>query len=172
MIIKNKHRTNKKFLIAAVIAGVLLIAAIAYFIISRNNDPTRTYTPQYPESVKTSESDGNIKSDDKTRPDNPVSPQSSQEVPASNSGSLSITNLNQQDGFVNALASVNNFTTNKCVYLFTSEGAKPVVREQSGVCSGVSIPQVEFDKIGGYTLTVTAYGNSSKLEATQEISIR
>lgn len=153
---------------------VLLASAVAIYLFYRA-DPTKDYSPKYPlndsgqaasNTPEPSNSDQSSKSpvstNDKTSEDTPIVP----------SGSITIAELEQASGYVNARAAVSNFTTTQCVYSFVAENSRPVVREQQGGCSGVSISQNEFDKIGNYTLTVTAYNSAGKVEAKKDIYVR
>lgn len=164
--------------IVLVFLMVLLLGVAVWWFIFRNTDPAKSYQPQYPESVKTELKQGDNKSataaDDYKNSDNTSTPSSetSNQVPLAKTGNIEIKNLNQKDGFVNVLATVSNFETNKCVYIFNATDSRPVVREISGNCSGVSIPQVEFEMIGTYTLTATAYSGSEKITATKDIDVK
>ena len=173
MKIKKTYPSKKKLLLVSVIvAAILLVGALLYyFLIFRPNyDPTTSYQPEYPESVSNNPQQPSDNTDKQPTPNETGQP--SEEVPVANSGSVTVTNLNQKDGYVNALATVTNFVVSQCVYSFSSEGSRPVVREQTGGCGGISVPQDEFDKIGDYTLTVSVYGSGEKLTATKEIYVQ
>ena len=173
MNIKNQSPHKRMLLIT--LAGVLLlvVGSVVYFAFFTDRDPTADYTPQYPQSVSNDDGSAENNPDGSTKKTPIVqTDQTSEDIPVSPSGAVEIANLNQKDGYVNALAKITNFSTTKCVYLFESEGARPIAREQLGGCSGISIPEVEFEKIGTYTLTVTAYNNSSKITAKRDIVVR
>lgn len=101
-----------------------------------------------------------------------VSNQSSDEIPTSQAGSITITSLEQSGGYVHVRVDTMDFAVKQCVYSFKISDGKPVVREQSGGCEPVSIPEGEFDRIGVYTLTVTAYGSNQKISTSQNIDVR
>lgn len=154
------------------LAGVIIIAAFGAFFWLKNQDPTKNYSPKYTVSEKgPSAQDKNTAEASKTTAHSSL-PQTSDQVPSSAAGDISIDDLEQKNGFVNAKASTINFSVATCVYEFTSDGARPITRETSGSCSGISIPQAEFEKIGIYTLKVTAYSTDQKLSSTKTIDIK
>ena len=161
---KSKKRTYAFILITV----LLIIGAVLAYYFYKNQDPTKDYKPMYDTSTNAEpqQSSGDSVKDNTSQSDLPTT---SEDVAEATSGSITIVNLNQADGFVNAKAEVNNFTTSTCVYQFSSEGARPVTREIQGQCDGISIPQAEFEKIGNYTLLVTAYSNDQKLSSTPQI---
>ncbi|MCB9822872.1 hypothetical protein H6800_01190 [Candidatus Nomurabacteria bacterium] len=163
---------NKKATIIIVIAVLLLlVGALAYYLF-RSEDPTNDYKPLY-ETASDREADSS--NDNKAKDDTSQSttPSTSEEVPSSPSGSVRITQANQANGFINAKAEVSDFQVKTCVYQFTSEGARPVIRETQNQCEGISIPQAEFEKIGTYNLVVTAYSTGNKISsAPQAIMVR
>lgn len=164
----NKHRKVIIFVIAAILLAVSLV--VVYKIFFKNEDPTTSFRPEYPQSLQEQKDDLPTDSN-KTPSQSSTLPQTTEEIPIAQAGQVTISNLNQKDGFINALAVVDNFSATSCVYFFSSEGARPIVREQSGSCAGVSIPQVEFDKIGDYTLTVTVYDGSQRITTTKMIKV-
>lgn len=171
MMIKNKKTINKPLIIGVAIAVLIVAGLFIYFFFFASKDPTDNYRPEYPVTQNDSESNNPNNTDTVKVLEAQPSPQTSDSIPVSDSGLVSISSLNQRDGFVNALADVQNFSASKCVYMFESDGAKPVIREQSGSCSGISIPQVEFEKIGKYKLTVTVYDGDSKISTSGEINV-
>lgn len=165
----NQRAKSKVVIWASCIVAALLLVGGVYYYFIRKTLPTDTYSPRYPISSQTPTTNQEQKGD--TAAEQPSST-TTEQVPAATTGSIRITDLVQEKGFVNIGIEVSNFTVSKCVLSFTSDGAKPIVREQSGGCHNTSIPQVEFEKIGDYTLTVTAYSASDKIQATQEINVQ
>ena len=168
-----KDKKNKRRLFFIVILAIVLIGAgvAAYFIFTNSNDPTKSYKPEYDIS-KNNDDPQSEEGKKESVKDTPQDDRTNEEIPVAPQGTVSITDLNQRDGYVNVAATTANFETQKCVYSFISEGARPVTREQSGNCQATSIPQAEFDKIGSYTLHVTAYDTTSKITASQTINIQ
>lgn len=163
----DRHSNKRTYIILLIMALLVAGGLLAYYFY-KNQDPTKYYKPMYDTSTNTDPQ----QSSEETVKENPRQsdlPTTSEDVPAATSGSINIVDLNQADGFVNAKAEVGNFATSTCVYQFTSEGARPVTRELQGQCDGISIPQAEFEKIGNYTLVVTAYSNDQKLSSTPQI---
>lgn len=169
-----KQNTRKKALpikLASIL--LLVIGCVVYVVFFTNRDPTTNYNPQYPKSISDNNKSAGDNTNDSTKTTPPaLADKTSEDIPVSRLGAVEITNLNQKDGYVNALATITNFSASKCVYLFESDGARPIAREQIGGCSGISIPEVEFEKIGNYTLNVTVYTDTNKITASKDISIR
>lgn len=157
-----------------VLAFALLASAIIFYLFY-GADPTKDYNPKYPLNDSGQSVSNTPESNSSDQPSkNPVSTndKTSEDTPVVPTGSIAIAELEQSSGYVNARAVVSNFTAAQCVYSFVAENSRPVVREQQGDCSGVSISQNEFDKIGTYTLTVTAYNSAGKVEAKKDIYVR
>lgn len=168
----SKRSSKKVFLIGACTVALLFVGVLAYWWYISQQSPTASYSAKYPvQDVSTDEEDSEGDVNDKAS-QSTSSNQTSEDVSLSSQGSIAIVDLAQESGFVNALATVSGFSVLKCVYQFESSNARPIVRETAETCSGVSIPQVEFEKIGTYTLTVTAYSESEKITTSREIEIR
>jgi hypothetical protein len=169
---KNKNSSNKfsnkrKVILLAILA--LVGAVVIWYVFFK--DPTPTYEPKYePATSKSTLNEDTETSETKTNP--PGSDLTSEDVPISSQGVVSITDLSQSEGYVNIATTVENFTVVSCVYQFTAEGARPIVKETDGVCKNASILENEFEKIGQYTFTVIVYGTDDKLTATRTIDIR
>lgn len=172
MIVRKQTRLKKTLLAGLIAIALLVLGFVIYYFFFAPKDPTTSYAPQYPDSTSAKNSETRETAPETTKTPESQAGQIAENIPVASSGSIEIVDLNQRDGFVNALAQVSGFTSTKCVYLFESEGARPIVREIVGACSGVSIPQVEFEKIGTYTLTVTAYNDSQKVTTSKELSVR
>lgn len=166
---KLKNQKNQKLYLAVGGAALVLfiIAACVYYFAFSKPKPA----PQQSQYPVTPSDASNSDTADKA-PSNTTDITPSEEIPLSAVGSVTITSLNQRNGYVNALAEVSSFTPSQCVYTFTSDGSKPVTREQKGGCSGVSILEDEFDKVGTYTLTVSVYGDNQKLTASKDIYVQ
>lgn len=165
-MIKSK---NKIILIA--IASLIVIAAATIVVIKvKNGNNNKTNTTN--SSSDMNSNDSTSKTDAKKDATNTTLPATPEAVPPNTEAVINITSLTQESGQVLATASTSSFSVGKCVYMFTADGAKPVTRETTGSCDRVSIPEVEFEKIGQYLLTVTAYDNTSKISTTQTIDVK
>jgi flagellar basal body-associated protein FliL len=182
MVLKNNSNKHARTILISVIAGIVVIAAglVVYFAYFANHPKTTEPSPQYPVTQSDSNNGtpsknvdyGKGSSGDTTNTGSDTTTTSNQ-VPVANSGTITITTLNQTSGYVNAQAVVSGFSTTQCVYSFAAPQAKPVVRQINGNCSGISIPESEFEFIGTYTLTVTAYnGTSEKISASKDIAVQ
>ncbi len=163
--------SNKKYFLVATI--VALIGLSAGYIYLTSQDPTKKYSPQYRTETGKNTNDGTQSKDEQkvVAPANNL-PATSSDVPSSSSGSISITELNQTDGFINIRVSLSNFTPTTCVYQFTSDGARPINKQVSD-CKAISIPQAEFEKIGVYTVTAIAYSSKDKITSeNRELNVK
>jgi cytoskeletal protein RodZ len=167
-------------LILLLVIALLIIIGLVWFFLLRDKDPTKGYHPKYTVSSSEDQSKTSGGSSQTTESGNknsdsgsPATDVTSEQVPIASSGSIIIDDLEQKAGYINAKATVSGFTTTQCVYSFAAEDAKPVVRQIDGTCQGISIPQGEFELIGTYTLTVTAYnGTSQKISVTKDINVQ
>lgn len=167
MHIKNQKKPKSYIYIWAVSIAVIVLILCAYFFLFRKPSPI-IIQPQYAPGT----SEDNATDNPDKQQANPMLDTPNEEIPLSATGNVTITNLNQKNGYVNVLAEVSSFTPSQCVYTFTSDGSKPVIREQNGTCVGVSILEDEFDRIGTYRLTVSVYGDNQKLTTSKDIYIK
>lgn len=170
MKIRSKNPDISKRLLVGLIAVVLFVAAASLYYYKTIQKPTDTYDPQFPVSGSTKQPQSTVKQDTKENPT--ALPEVTENTPTSSNGTITIQDLNQRDGFVNVNVNTASFSTARCVYQFTSEGARPIIKEFQGNCQATSIPQVEFEKIGTYTFTATAYNATEKITVTRDIDIR
>lgn len=165
MQIKQKKNIRTIYIVIAAVVMLFVVGFGIYWFFMRGSDapnPTNqtTNTSTTP-SVK-NDSNDTTQTIDKT----------TDEVPTNKTGLITITSFNQKNGTVSARATTTNFDTKECIYSFTTDGGKPVIKEQTGNCAAISLSQDLFDKIGTYTLTVTAYSNDEKITTTREVDIR
>lgn len=177
MIKINKYKSTKISKVLWVTIPLTIVAGLFVWYFVFKSSGITTPQPKYP--IVEGKADRNTEDTQQTDTNNkevksnvPADTKTSQEVPAATTGAIVITEVEQSNGYVNAKAATSNFSSSQCVYSFVAPDSRPVVKEQPGNCSGISVSQNEFDKIGTYTLTVTAYGESGKLEAKKEIYIR
>lgn len=172
MKIKTKNN-SKKILVITLLGALLVVGLVAAFFFIKYADDQKATQNRLGDIA--SDSQGDVKNDEGKTSNPSTNPQSndtpSDKIPVNTSGSIDIAYLNQSDGAVHAKAVVTNFSTEKCVYSFTADGSKPVVREQTGDCKELSVAQDYFDKIGRYNLTVTAYSSNDKLLISREIDV-
>lgn len=167
-----KNKKNK-MLTATVIVILVIITCLAFYFLNnapKEDKPPITIQPKYPVTQENQTTIDNTNSDKPVQGD--VSAQTDQQVPTALEGSINVTELSQANGYINAKATIVNFTANKCVYSFVNQDARPVVRETSSGCDGISIPEVEFELIGTYNLTVTAYSETDKISTSKSIEIK
>lgn len=175
MNIHRKTQNHKTALICAAILlllGVTYVAAAFFFKLPPFSAPT---PPSVSDMIKEGIAPvtGDHKADTATEglPENSSST-TSDEVPLSNE-TVSISEFSQSDGSVRATASVSA-NEGTCVFLYTTEGDKPVTQQVSVKDSSChsSIAEVNFSKLGDWLLKVTYYRNAEKVEAMQNVEIR
>jgi len=167
---QSKKTPHKNLLFAAII--ILICASVAVWLLTRPADPKNTASSSSNSTKSSTTGGGTAKDTTSTSQTSTQSNLTTEQVPASAAGSVTISTLKQSGSYVIAAAQVSNFATTQCVYTFTKDGSKPVVREVSNSCSEVSIPVGEFEMIGTYTLTVNVYNGTQKLSASQDISVQ
>ena len=101
------------------------------------------------------------------------------QVPISSQLSVSQLDFLQNNGRVAATATVNSTSsTGECVFSFTIPEGRPVVKQVTSATEsdkqrcGVSIPEVEFDKLGQWEMVVTFYQGGTKGSASRSVNIR
>jgi hypothetical protein len=164
---KDKQKRPNYIVLSLGILAVLILGAFLLFkqLSSDSNSSDANGQSDIPtdsDQPNTKDSAATPNSDNKT----------SEDIHSSQVGTINIVSFDQSGGYVNVRAEVTGFATEQCVYSFEIADGKPVVREQSGSCSLISIPQSEFDRIGVYTLTVTAYSGDEKLTVSKEINVQ
>lgn len=185
MIIQNsKKRTTRskraKILFTLLVIAILLVGAGTIFFTYKSHEADKAAMTQKSKDEAQTESakktDANNSSDPKTTPSTDTT---SQEIETTDAVTVALGSLSQSNGTVNASATMTNASADGvCVFLFTTEGDKPVTREvnssmtgQQRTCS-TSIPEVEFSKLGTWKLNVTFYLNNQKSEASEDVTIR
>lgn len=177
MTISSKKGSTKrrKKLVVIIAATILLLAAgvIAYIFMQQQAEQERLRTTQPSGSAK----NDIINSGKDSTTSNAGLPEdttttTSEQVPTSDSLSVSISSTSQSDGLVRASAKTNG--SGMCVFLYKpADGGKPVTRQveiTDSTCS-FEASQNEFSYLGKWTLTVTYYSDNNKAEATQDVTI-
>lgn len=168
LINKNTKAKNKRATILIASLAVLALIFGVIFYLQWKNMPTTSNSSDSNQADKNNQQTSKLK-DSSLAPSS--IPDEAESVPQNTAATVTITQLSQLDGEVTASATVANMDVIQCVYSFTSEGARPVVRETRDSCQPISIPAIEFEKIGTYKLTVTVYDSSSKISSSQDINI-
>lgn len=168
-------QAKQSTLFVLVLVALLLIVGALYWFIIRDpsasvdqnaNDPTI-------ESAKTTQE----KSTKQTSVTDSATT-TSEEVPVNRETLVTITNTSQTAGRVNASATVSGAGgQGTCVFQFTAPEAKPVTKEVTSTGAGeqtcnVSIPEVEFDLLGKWNLSVTFFRDNTKASTNTEVTIQ
>lgn len=173
-----KQRTNASsrrtsLLVSAVIMLAVIIATGFYML---NSDNRTSPLNRDAEQVSTSKTKvaNNPESNyrDGKAPSN-ESVSTNDEVATSDTLKISITSHSQSNGIIKSSAQITGSKAGKCVFTYTTDGDRPVVREtnlSNGIC-GIEIPEVEFTKLGSWNLKVTFYALNSKAEVNQNVTI-
>lgn len=96
------------------------------------------------------------------------------DVPVAKKTTINITQLYQTNGRIDYQATISGTTGGTCSAIFESERGKPVTRTSKStgnVCSA-SIPAMEFDAPGDWTLTLRYYIDNTQATATKNVKIR
>ena len=169
--IKNRNRNKKPLII--VVAVLVIIGATAGAVFYKiNQDTTQKHDAQTSNKQRADQVKRDAKKNDNKEglPSNSES-KTSDQVPTSTTKSISIASTSQSNGKVEAIAQASDDGT--CVFLYTSEGDKPVTTQSttnSKTCTS-SVPEVQFAKLGLWKLTVTLYVSNEKAEATKDVTI-
>lgn len=180
--IQTKKSSKKRLLFIVLIVALLTLigfTAYSYFSSPSLFDSDKEATPEEQEAAeqKDSNTDSQPKDEDTKAPsksDDVDITKPVDDIPVAEKTSITIAELYQKDGRVNYRAGVNGATSGTCSALFESERGKPVTRTLKSVdntCSA-SIPAMEFDAPGDWTLTLRYYKDNTKATATKDITIR
>lgn len=169
-VTRQTHKSKlRKFIVVGL--AVALLAIVLFFFLHRSQTaPSTTLDKNATISNKSSKTDV---ATPHTSDDVDVTKNTSQ-VPIATDTSIAITSLTQQNGQVSYVATISGEGSGTCAALFTHTASKPVenTTSASGVsCSG-SIPDVEFDILGTWTLTLRYYTDNHQTVATKDIVIR
>lgn len=174
MKIKKSKNTKKPLLITLLAAAIFatIFLAVAYTIKIFPFDDRRS-TTIISEEIKNQYAtrDKEERLGTEGLPDNSPTITTDQ-VPTSDDLSVDITSTSQEAGVVKASAKTSGSGT--CVFLYTTEGDKPVTHQSessNGSCHA-SINEIEFSKLGQWQLKVTYYQDNKKAEVTQDVTIR
>lgn len=167
-------RSRRKLLLAGTVL-VIFLAVGGYLVYKRSQHPEadkNAVDPTNTSAKATAPELSGTQNDDGTPLD-----ATSDQIPANPDLSLQITELNQQNNTVTARAVITSSGSGNCVFSFATPEGRPVVKQVASQtangsqgCS-VSIPEVEFDKLGEWELTVSFYYNNAKAEASRKVMI-
>jgi cytoskeletal protein RodZ len=173
-----KGRKNKALFIGIPFLLILLGASTAFLIVRRNNQQNQTNDTKAQDEAQTESAKSSAASEENSvnsanLPSNSSSLTTNQ-VPTSSAMTVQISNFSQSNGTVNATATIaGSSKAGTCVFSFNSPEDRPVIKQVPSTlesCS-VSIPEVEFSRLGSWKLTVTLYVDNAKAEATQNVTI-
>lgn len=165
---QKKH--TSKFIIFS-LAGIVLVALALYGVWRYKQAQIETQQQAINQSGRAEE----VKQDAPTVTENSNTSQqqglTSEQIPVSTAATVTITSFSQENGVVRASAQVSGEGT--CVFQYTTEGDKPVVQEVAVSAKSCSSerPEVEFSKIGTWSLKVTYYTNNERTEAVRDVTI-
>ncbi|MFO0971614.1 MAG: hypothetical protein U0520_04705 [Candidatus Saccharimonadales bacterium] len=174
----SKQRRRKRYFVIPLI--LLLIAGVSFAGLHYQKRFDReTAQKAQSEEIAKNDSSATKAKDGKTQEPSPgIDNPNVDEIPESNLLSVTITSLTQEGAFIEASATIQGSDTQgTCVFSFTSTDSKPVVKqivssESSGKQScAVSVPRVEFDKRGDWSLLLTLYCEGNKTSASQAIML-
>lgn len=164
----SSHR--KRWLTAGALI-VIVAGSVAGFMYLRPND-SKAKDEAQTSSAKKDLDDKTDDNEDAGLPDDSTNLTTDQ-VPSSPTTSVTITNVSQSDGSVNASASATGATEGTCVFTFSHSEERPVTRQvttTNGSCS-TAIPAVEFSRLGQWDVSVLFYSNGVKTEGNSSVTI-
>lgn len=175
----NSQSKRKKWVILVLSAIILLlIVAGAYYGVTKSR-PSGINK----QTESTIENDNKAANDAQTKEGTPEKDSAAsnevKDIPASQDMKFSAFVFRQESGAVTVTAPVNGArTAGTCVFTFTSKDSRPVVRQVSSAPKDtsqecmISIPEVEFDKIGGWQIEALFYTPENKTSSSQNVIIK
>lgn len=172
---KHKYR-QKYFLTYGIVVLIVLVGAIVLLEKLRFTNFIRDpfYVPQPDANSAAADSTLSSKSDLVGQDTGNVS-KNTAEIPVSSTIKVSIDSVTQDSQTVTYRASISNGADNgTCSAVFTKDNSKPVTRvttANSGSCGPVSIPNLEFESVGIWTLSLRYFVDGSQAVATQTVEV-
>lgn len=179
MKINNNQATKRQTLLFLIGGGVVLVGI--YFALAHHF----LYWPfQAPSTAQQHAQDVAANSQPTKKTEAPTSStnpnvdatKTTDEIPSNTSVSATITQLEQQNGQVTYAADLNDKAQNgTCAAEYTSDGARPITSTTNalnGICGPVSTPDVQFTKLGTWTLTLRYYVNNTQAVTSKTIIIK
>ncbi len=176
-----RNKQTKKNIIYALIATLVFLLVLFFLEKSRVTDILKDpfYTDPSALDKNNAQNDPTLKrkNDVATDKDQPFDAnKDSSEIPKSTNISLTIDLLEQANGRITYSATVSNpADKGTCSVVFTREGSKPVTRvdeTQTEKCGPISIPELEFESVGPWLMTLRYYSNNTQAVATKMIEVR
>jgi len=154
----------------------IVLIALAWFVFVREDGTTLTDSEPAKTSGKADAPEVNSTKEANVASGNITT----ESVPKSKSFKVSNPEVDQSGGYVAASAEIQGIdkvnSQDKCVFLFETDGAKPVVRESrlsnKDTCLVGKIPEVEFAIIGEWNLKVTLFANDQRSEVVTKVDIK
>jgi cytoskeletal protein RodZ len=174
---KNKYG-QKRFLAYSLVALILVVAAV--FVLEKirltNFIKDPFYKPQSETNSSVSDSTLKSKADlASTNTDLGNTSKNTSDIPVSATTTISIDSIVQSGGMITYDATVvNPGDGGACSAVFTRDGSKPVTRvsnAHSDGCGPVSIPELEFESVGVWTLTLRYYINEVQAITTKAVEV-
>lgn len=161
-------KSTKKWLIVIIVGVALIAAFLTGYNIFIADKPVQNSTANT-QRIDDIKDNAPISSNTGYPVDS--SSQSSDDIPVNDALNVKIVSISQQNGRVEAKASVSGSGT--CVFQYTTDGDKPVISETKAkdqLCSS-SINEVQFTKLGNWRLNVIYYSDSKKNETSTDVTI-
>ena len=171
---QNKHGRNKKILLVFLIL-VLAATAVADWMFTQREEVLKTDNSAQT-VTKQINADKNSQGNEQkpaNLPDNSTSI-TPDDVPNSPTLTVGTPSFTQANGIIGTSSKVGGTDSEgTCVITFKNPDDRPVIRELTStkqVCS-TSIPEVEFQKLGTWSLNVTFYSGNTKAEVNKDVTI-
>lgn len=171
---QNKPKRSKsKLLIFGLALVVILVGTGGYLWVSSRSKAVTQDTVAIPDTSKKPGAEGDTeksqgKQSDQTTITNPPETVSS-------SASMTITETTSNTSGVRVASVVAGFAPTRCIFSFNSPDSRPVVKETDATgqsCGPLEVRSVEFDKIGEWDISITAYSLAQRVVAEGRVSVQ
>lgn len=176
-----KNKQIQKNIIYAVIAAIIFLVVLSILEKSRVTDIIKDpfYTDPSSLDKNNAQNDPTLKRKNDVVANDVQSfdvNKDSSEIPESTNVSLTIDLIEQANGRITYSATVSNPAgKGTCSVVFTKDGSKPVTRvdeTQTNKCGPISIPELEFESVGTWIMTLRYYSNNTQAVTTKTIEVR
>lgn len=173
-----KHKNIKRI---ATVCAIIVFALLTYTAAAYTNNfwPFFTEGAEVTEQEKTA---ANSTDEQNARNKEQVNDETSthvdlhsnpEDIPTAENISISLLSISQNGNVVSYEAQTTGESTGQCSILFTHEVGKPVSRSYettSGLCGG-TVPAIEFDALGEWTVTMRFYADSTQASTTGKVTV-
>lgn len=174
----NEPPKIRKIILPAVLAVVIIGAGGFWYFTNKSGDVANTRDDAQITSSKdkinnSSSGESHATESNPEKAPEDVSNKTTDQIPTDESISVTLLSQTQANGLIKVSARITGSNEGKCVFTFTTEGDRPVVRESkpnNSTCSA-EIPEVEFTKLGSLNLNISFFSKNTRAEVNQSVTI-